>query len=53
MAVGTTDGAVVSGDSVEVRYSGWLYEAATGTIAKTPFDSNLQRDKAFRFKVVA
>lgn len=38
------------GDSVEVRYAGWLWDSNTGLIG-AEFDSNLTADKSFRFKV--
>ena len=36
------------GDSVEVRYTGWLNQ---GGLQGKSFDSNMKAEKAFRFKL--
>ncbi|XP_071821778.1 FK506-binding protein 15-like [Apostichopus japonicus] len=47
LTVGKGD-AVVTGDSVEVKYTGWLYQSKMfGDV----FDSNANVDKPFRFKI--
>ena len=48
--LGTGNLEVGAGDQVEVRYSGWLFDPATAKCTKE-FDSNLTRDKGFKFKV--
>lgn len=46
--MGTGDAAVQAGDSIEVRYTGWLMK--DGAFGKE-FDGNATKDKPFRFKV--
>eukprot|EP00035_Acanthoeca_spectabilis_P035394 m.34358 g.34358 ORF g.34358 m.34358 type:complete len:1191 (+) comp7311_c0_seq1:52-3624(+) len=51
MVEGTGSLKVAEGDSVEVRYTGWLHDMdAAGCLGRS-FDSNVTREKAFRFKV--
>ena len=41
---------MASGDSVDVRYTGWLHDPATGATG-AQFDSTWTLDEAFRFTV--
>jgi FK506-binding protein 15 len=48
LALGEGSTALTPGDSVEVRYTGWINQA--GVEGKI-FDSNMKKEKAFRFKL--
>jgi len=39
---------LAAGDSAEVRYTGWL---ESGGLEGTVFDSNVKKEKAFRFRL--
>ena len=43
----------IAGKSVDVHYTGWLYDAAKADHKGTKFDSSLDRGKPFSFKLGA